>query len=796
MRHEHWESEGVFAHPWRPSPAREAETAEGRSPTRLAFSTRRSQPRITDPESVPVIPVDARVKQRQKVVDYATDEAIGNIVRRNRWVSIDLPAGGRLFRFNWLVAVLATSTVWATVVIVVCLAEKTLTSGERILLTVAEFNSWRLWVSQNFTWFYVASRNVWLFFLLWLAFFSKYGDVVLGKQAETPYFDDVSWFAMVVSCGLGMGAVGHILPTGVQTSMALFRSQDADATGLVNTSFQNDDGRAQQAIFMTIYLSGLHAWAVYVLVALAVGVVAYRWDMPVSLRTAFFPLLGDVVNGVLGDVIEAVAIASTTFAFSTTLGFGVEVILANLRRLDCAFQYGDFGWKCNNNGGSRIQRPDDSDMYKRWQVGTVWVTSAVVLASQMLGLRRGVRTLSVLTFTAGTCLVLLLLFLDNTWYILNSIVQSFGHYLHNLLLVGFKTDATEQLAIELQEPGRGMANLLWDARNLYTTVTAAAGGPLNGDVWVDYFQSHGADLMHSYTMFYWAWWVTWAPAVGVFLARISRGRSIRLVVLGALIAPAVYTGVCHVVFGSLGIRMQRTVEVARAMPTDVDPRFGHTGYIKCATIGYSGGEPIDDKAKKLAVMGVYPIACRDKKDQVFDLLQPYGPQLAKFLGCLAVVVNFLYLITTLNTASFMHDAICAGGMLDTPYIQRIYWAVTQAAVATVLVLAGGQPALSALQNLSLAIALPYTLVICLMCSALLRACKFDDMDTPMHSHTRFLTGLFDWTEGFKPTVARRASPAPVLLPTVWERVSSLMLVRVCVCVRAGLPVVMSKFSPT
>ena len=144
----------------------------------------------------------------------------------------------------------------------------------------------------------------------------------------------------------------------------------------------------------------------------------------------------------------------------------------------------------------------------------------------------------------------------------------------------------------------------------------------------------------------------------------------------------------------------------------------------------------------------------------------------------------------------MHDAICAGGMLDTPYIQRIDWALTEAGVPTVLLLAGGQPALSALQNLSLAIALPYTLVICLMCSALLRACKFDDMDTPMHSHTRFLTGLFDWTEGFKPTVARRASPAPVLLPTVWERVSSLMLVRVCVCVRAGLPVVMSKFSPT
>eukprot|EP00802_Teleaulax_amphioxeia_P002072 Tamp_02074.p1 GENE.Tamp_02074~~Tamp_02074.p1 ORF type:complete len:1346 (-),score=146.09 Tamp_02074:609-4121(-) len=759
------EPEGVYAQPWRSGSAREAGPADI-SPKRYAFSTRRSPLHQIDPEGVAVIPVDARVKRLQKVVDYGTDEAMNSITRRNRWMSVDLPGGTRVLRLNWVVSVLATSAVWATVVFVVCLAQTNVASGERILQTVAEFDTWRLWVSQNFAWLYVASRNAWLFFLVWLSL-SKYGSVVLGKQAERPYFDDVSWFAMVVCCGLGMGVWSH----GVSTSMALFRTRD-DATSLFNLPFQNDDGRAQQAVFMTIYLYGLHAWAVYVLVALAVGVVAYRWDMPVSLRTAFYPLLGDVINGLLGDVIEACAVASTTFAFSTALGFGAEVILAGMRRLDCAFENVD----CKSGGsGSRIMAPDDSGLYKGWQVGTMWVISTVVLAAQMLGLRRGIRALAVVTFIAGTCLILILLFLDNSWYILNSIVQAFGHYLHYFVLISFRTDATEQLAIELQAPGAGMANLFWDSGQTYETLTSATGTPLGGKGGADYFQSHGADWMHSYTMFYWAWWVSWAPAVGVFLARISRGRSIRSVVIGALFGPVAYTSVCLVVFASLGIRMQRMVEVARAVPADVDPRSGHTVFINCSALGYSGGQPLDDAAYKLAAVGLYPLACREQKDQVIDLLQPYGPHLARFLGCLTVVVMALYLITALNTASFVHDAACASGMIDTPYIQRSYWALTHVGCATVLVIVGGQPALLALQSLSLSLALPYTLGLSLLCTALLRACKFDDMDPLMHSHTRFLTGLFDWTEGFKPSLARRASPVPVLLPTVWQRVSSLIL---------------------
>ena len=777
------EPEGVYAQPWRSGSAREAGPADI-SPKRYAFSTRRSPLHQIDPEGVAVIPVDARVKRLQKVVDYGTDEAMNSITRRNRWMSVDLPGGTRVLRLNWVVSVLATSAVWATVVFVVCLAQTNVASGERILQTVAEFDTWRLWVSQNFAWLYVASRNAWLFFLVWLSL-SKYGSVVLGKQAERPYFDDVSWFAMVVCCGLGMGVWSH----GVSTSMALFRTRD-DATSLFNLPFQNDDGRAQQAVFMTIYLYGLHAWAVYVLVALAVGVVAYRWDMPVSLRTAFYPLLGDVINGLLGDVIEACAVASTTFAFSTALGFGAEVILAGMRRLDCAFENVD----CKSGGsGSRIMAPDDSGLYKGWQVGTMWVISTVVLAAQMLGLRRGIRALAVVTFIAGTCLILILLFLDNSWYILNSIVQAFGHYLHYFVLISFRTDATEQLAIELQAPGAGMANLFWDSGQTYETLTSATGTPLGGKGGADYFQSHGADWMHSYTMFYWAWWVSWAPAVGVFLARISRGRSIRSVVIGALFGPVAYTSVCLVVFASLGIRMQRMVEVARAVPADVDPRSGHTGFINCSALGYSGGQPLDDAAYKLAAVGLYPLACREQKDQVIDLLQPYGPHLARFLGCLTVVVMALYLITALNTASFVHDAACASGMIDTPYIQRSYWALTHVGCATVLVIVGGQPALLALQSLSLSLALPYTLGLSLLCTALLRACKFDDMDPLMHSHTRFLTGLFDWTEGFKPSLARRASPVPVLLPTVWQRVSSLILVCVHPHVCAAVPVLTTKY---
>jgi len=134
-------------------------------------------------------------------------------------------------------------------------------TGKRYLPAVPELLRWRLWITQNFTWLYSATRNAWLIFVLWLGF-SRHGKIILGKDTEKPQYDDFSWFAMVVSCGLGMGFWSY----GVSNSMAYYRSQDAASTSLINTPFQNDDGRAQQAIFMTLYHYGLQAWGVYVLV--------------------------------------------------------------------------------------------------------------------------------------------------------------------------------------------------------------------------------------------------------------------------------------------------------------------------------------------------------------------------------------------------------------------------------------------------------------------------------------------------------------------------------------------------
>ena len=356
---------------------------------------------------------DIRRCDEYPVADFADEAELFRFVRASRWLSVDL-FGRRLIRLNWVVTAFAVTVLWGFSISALVAPDDTL----------AQASKWKSWVTQNFAWLYIGTQNVWAFFLLYLAF-SKYGRLKLGRENERPEFGDISWFAMLFSCGIGVG----VYYWGVSEPMYYYRGGALNKIPVLN-----DDDRAQMAIFTTLFHWGLHGWCPYIIVAVALGLVCYRWNMPLTVRSAFYPLLGHLVYSPLGDFIDALSIACTTFGVCTSLGFGVDAIAAGLGKLDGSFK---------NTAENQI-----------W---LVWVITVFATVSISLGLHRGIQTLANFTFSVGLLVVFSLLFMDNTWFLLNSFVQSIGHYFQWVVQVGFQTDAWQQLGLEFSAG----SNMIW-----------------------------------------------------------------------------------------------------------------------------------------------------------------------------------------------------------------------------------------------------------------------------------------------------------------------------------------------
>jgi len=391
------------------------------------------------------------------------------------------------------------------------------------------------------------------------------------------------------------------------------------------------------------------------------------------------------------------------------------------------------------------------------------------------GLDKGLKTISQITFGLGNLLLFSLVYLDNTWYLLNTYVQSIGHYAQYIVMVGFQTDAFEQLSHEFVPSSN-----LWDqagfrdvdndaatpktwANKVYTDVSAATGQPMADPR--EYYGSHNSAWIDWWTIFYFGWWVSWAPFVGIFIATISRGRTIRQVVFGAFLAPIIYSFFFLIVLGALGIKMQRVAELGLGVAPD-----SVKGMVNCTAMGYEGNAPVSEKAVALANIGYFSLACRSHPDRLFDVLSPYGEGIFMFLGIIALMGVVLYFVTSSDSGSYVDDTLSAGGLMHCPIPQRIYWAVTEGACACALMYSGGTQALKALQAISIISGFPLTIGICFMCASLHRACKYDLGEADIMESTRFITGLFDWTEGFQPNM-----PVGVPLPNAATRFGSLLL---------------------
>ena len=445
-------------------------------------------------------------------------------------------------------------------------------------------------------WFYIFSMSGILVFALWLMQ-SRFGSIRLGPDDSEPDFSRTSWFAMLFSAGMGIG----LLFFSVAEPLLHYGSPP---TGEGHTL-----QAARNAMGLTFFHWGLHPWAVYSIVGLALAFFSFRRGLPLSLRSAFEPLLGERIHGRLGDLIDTLAVVSTLFGVATSLGLGAMQV---------------------NAGFNHVFGLEESTTAQMVIIGCI---TAMATLSVVSGLDVGIRRLSELNMGLASLLLLFIFIAGPTAFLLNAFVDNIGSYLAHIVHHSFWTgsfDAPEQRK--------------W---------------------------------LSSWTVFYWAWWIAWAPFVGMFIARVSRGRTIREYLLAVLFGPTVAGFIWLTVFGDAAL---------------YEEIFGAGGISK-------------------VVSESLPTA-------VFILLERYPISSITGLACTVCVI--LFFVTSSDSASLVVDTIASGGHENPSVGQRIFWAVLEGVVAAVLLFAGG---LKALQTAALTTALPFCIAIVIMCFALMRGLR-------------------------------------------------------------------------
>jgi choline/glycine/proline betaine transport protein len=439
-------------------------------------------------------------------------------------------------------------------------------------------------------WFYVLVMNVILIFCVYLML-SRFGDIRLGGKGAKPEFSMISWFAMLFSAGMGIGLLFY----GVAEPMFHYVANPQADPGTVEA--------ARKAMDFTFLHWGLHPWGVYALVGLALAFCGFNLKLPLSIRTAFYSLLGDRIYGPIGNLIDILATVATLFGVATSLGLGVQQVNAGLSHL--------FGV------------PQD-----------VWVQVALIAGitglatwSVVRGLDGGIRRVSEINILIALGLLLFVMFAGPTLFIFNGLVENLGYYVQNL----------PQLA-----------------------------------TWNETYEA--TDWQNGWTVFYWGWWIAWSPFVGMFIARVSYGRTVRQFLLGVLFVPTAVTFIWLTVFGNSAIHVEM---------------FGAGGLAK-------------------AVQDNIPVS-------LFVFLESFP--LATVSSLLGVLVVISFFVTSSDSGSMVIDIITAGGNPDPPKPQRLFWAIMEGAVAAALLIGGG---LVALQTAAITTGLPFAVVILLMCYSVYR----------------------------------------------------------------------------
>ncbi|MGV2835804.1 BCCT family transporter [Pseudomonas shirazensis] len=452
------------------------------------------------------------------------------------------------------------------------------------------------WIIGNVSWFYILAVAIILGTVVFLGI-SRYGDIKLGPDHSTPDYSSTTWFAMLFSAGMGIG----LMFFGVAEPVMHFLKPPIGDGGTVQA--------AGEAMRITFFHWGLHAWAIYAIVALILAYFSFRQGLPLTLRSALYPLIGERIYGPLGHAVDIFAIIGTVFGVATSLGFGVAQINTGLNAL--------FGVPVSTGV----------------QIALIIGTTLLATLSVMSGLDKGIRRLSELNLGLAVLLLLMVMLLGPTVLILQTFVQNTGGYLSEIV--------SRTLNLYAYQP---------------------------------------TDWIGGWTLFYWGWWLAWSPFVGLFIARISRGRTIREFVTGVLLVPTAFTLLWMTVFGNTAIHMildEGLTDLAMAV----------------------------DKDTSLAL---------------FAFLEHFP--FASVISTLAVIMVVVFFVTSADTGAMVVDMLASGGQENTPLRQRVFWAASMGLVAIALLLADG---LKALQTATIASALPFTLALLFSTRGLLKALKLD-----------------------------------------------------------------------
>ena len=448
-------------------------------------------------------------------------------------------------------------------------------------------------ITETTGWLYSVGVGFFLVALLIVAF-SDWGRIKLGPDDSMPEYGFASWFAMLFSAGMGIG----LMFFGVAEPLTHYLVPPEGDPETVEA--------ARQAIVLTFFHWGVHAWAIYVVVGLSLAYFTYRHGLPLTIRSALYPLIGDRIHGWMGHTVDTIAVLGTLFGVATSLGFGVTQINAGLHTLF------------------------DIPISETVQLVLIALITALATLSVVAGLDAGIKRLSELNLYLAIALIAFVFLVGPTLFLISAFVQNIGDYLDQFATLTFNLDAY-------------------------------------GD----------GEWVGSWTLFYWGWWISWSPFVGMFIARISRGRTVREFIFGVLIGPTLFTFFWMTVYGDSALRLALSGQAEAMLET------------------------VRSGASELALFAF------------FEHL-PLTP----IISTVAVILVATFFVTSSDSGSLVKSTLASGGSLEPPVSQRLFWALLEGVVAAVLLVTGG---LAALQSATIAAALPFTLVLILAFFGLIRA---------------------------------------------------------------------------
>ncbi|WP_417589490.1 BCCT family transporter [Pararhodobacter oceanensis] len=460
-------------------------------------------------------------------------------------------------------------------------------------------------LTSTFDWFFLGAANIFVLFCLFLIV-TPWGKVRIGGLDATPDYSYIGWFAMLFAAGMGIGLMFYGVSEPLTHYTTSLAGTEIGADGVrtdwapLGAAAGDQAQAARLGMAATIFHWGLHPWAIYAIVALALALFSFNKGLPLTIRSAFYPVFGERVWGWTGHIIDILAVFATLFGLATSLGFGATQANAGLNAL--------FGVPIGSTT----------------EVVLISAITAVALVSVLRGLDGGVKLLSELNMGLAFLLLFFVLLAGPTLLILTGFLDSLMAYVQYL-------------------PALSMP-----------------------------FGREDVNYSQGWTGFYWAWWISWSPFVGMFIARVSRGRTVREFITCVLLIPSLVCVLWMSVFGGAAIH-----------------------------------QVIQDGA--IAVVEA-PLELK-----LFRMLD--GLPLAGISSLIGIILVIVFFVTSSDSGSLVIDTITAGGKVDAPVGQRVFWCIFEGAVAIVLLVGGG---LAALQAMVISTGLPFTVVLLLMCWAIFK----------------------------------------------------------------------------